>query len=82
VKTGMFNPASGNIIVTGGYDHTILVWDVRSGSRVCKLNQGVPIESLTVLPDGGSVVAAGTTFLFFLFSSPTAFFLLYCWLFC
>ncbi len=59
VKTGMMNPSGENLIITGGYDHQIMVWDVRSGSVVCRMNQGVPVESLVVLPEGGTVIASG-----------------------
>ncbi|XAR70468.1 hypothetical protein NMG60_11027322 [Bertholletia excelsa] len=49
------------MFVTGSYDHTIRVWDVRvsnSGS-VMDVNHGKPVEDVIFLPSGGLIATAG-----------------------
>ncbi|KAM7501300.1 hypothetical protein LguiB_000204 [Lonicera macranthoides] len=61
VRCGDGSPASDDMFVTGSYDHTIRVWDVRvsSPSSVIEINHGKPVEDVIYLPSGGLIATAG-----------------------
>lgn len=52
--------SSSDLWATGGYDHTVRLWDVRDRSpkpaRV--LDHGAPVEALVPLPGGGALLAS------------------------
>ncbi|CAH9080929.1 unnamed protein product [Cuscuta epithymum] len=61
VRCGDSSPVSDDMFISGSYDHTVQVWDVRvknSGS-VMKINHGNPVEDAIYLPSGGLVATAG-----------------------
>lgn len=45
----------------GGYDHTVKLWDVRSGQAGMSFDHGSPVEDLAFFPSGGLLVTAGGT---------------------
>ena len=49
--------------LTGSYDHTARLWDVRmDGSKsALKLDHGAPVESVCFFPGGGLCATAGGT---------------------
>ncbi|GFZ19494.1 transducin family protein [Actinidia rufa] len=49
------------LFVTGSYDHTIRLWDVRvsSGGSMMEVNHGKPVEDVIFLPSGGLIAMAG-----------------------
>jgi U3 small nucleolar RNA-associated protein 15 len=59
IRAGEANKASPNVITTGGYDHRVIVWDVRMFTPIMNLDHGAPVESLVIYPDGGSIISAG-----------------------
>lgn len=59
VRAGAVNPVSDNIIISGGYDNSIKMYDVRSNDCILSLNHGSPLESLVFLPTGGIFASAG-----------------------
>lgn len=62
VRCGDFSPVSSDMFVTGSYDHTLKLWDVRieGGKKfVAEINHGNPIEDVMFLPSGGLVCTAG-----------------------
>lgn len=62
VRAGDFSPVSQEMFVTGSYDHTVKLWDVRvsdSTSSVMEVNHGKPVEDVIFLPSGGLVATAG-----------------------
>lgn len=61
VRCGDGSPASDDMFVTGSYDHTVRVWDVRvsSGSSVMEVNHGKSVEDVIYLPSGGLIATAG-----------------------
>ncbi len=61
VRCGDFSPVSHEMCVTGSYDHTVKLWDVRvTGSKsVMEVNHGKPVEDVVFLPSGGLVATAG-----------------------
>lgn len=61
VRAGAVNPVSENTIISGSYDHTIKMYDIRSDKCVMSLNHGSPLESLVFLPTGGIFISAGGT---------------------
>lgn len=61
VRTGCVNPVSSNIIVSGGYDKIINLYDTRSNQVSFSVNHGSPVESLLFLPTGGIFISAGGT---------------------
>lgn len=61
IRAGAINPVSENVILSGSYDNTIKMWDVRSSSCVMTLTHGSPLESLVFLPTGGIFVSSGGT---------------------
>ncbi|KAI4349585.1 hypothetical protein L6164_010155 [Bauhinia variegata] len=50
-----------DMFVTGSYDHTVKLWDVRvtDTRSVMELNHGNPVEDVLFLPSGGLVATAG-----------------------
>merc|ERR1712187_92347 len=45
--------------LTGGYDHSILMWDVRCNYCSLKMDHGTQVENLVVLPTGILAISVG-----------------------
>ena len=50
---------SDNIILSGGYDNVVVMYDTRCQSCVLTCDHGAPVESILFLPTGGLFVTAG-----------------------
>ncbi|XP_053695276.1 U3 small nucleolar RNA-associated protein 15 homolog [Sabethes cyaneus] len=61
IRAGCTSPVNANIIVSGGYDHKINMYDTRIQTKVMTLDHGSPVESLIFLPSGGIILSAGGT---------------------
>ncbi|XP_050438540.1 U3 small nucleolar RNA-associated protein 15 homolog [Adelges cooleyi] len=61
IRAGCVSPVSSNIVVSGGYDKKINMFDSRTKSVTFSVNHGAPIESLMFLPSGSLLVSAGGT---------------------
>ncbi|XP_042856793.1 U3 small nucleolar RNA-associated protein 15 homolog [Penaeus japonicus] len=59
IRAGITSPASENIILSGSYDHTVRLWDTRTGSSVLTVDHGAPVESILCYPSGGVFISAG-----------------------
>lgn len=61
VRCGDCSPVNGDMFVTGSYDHTVKLWDVRveNSKSVMEVNHGKPIEDVMFLPSGGLIATAG-----------------------
>eukprot|EP00793_Prasinoderma_coloniale_P001364 PRCOL_00005139-RA len=53
-------PGGADVWATGGYDHTVRLWDVRDAARgsTMRLLHAAPVEALLALPSGGMLVSA------------------------
>ena len=68
VRCGATNVASPDVFVSGSYDHTLKLWDMRGRSAggggsnrpVACFDHGAPVEACLVLPGGSLLVSAGT----------------------
>uniref|UniRef100_A0A182NFN7 U3 small nucleolar RNA-associated protein 15 homolog n=1 Tax=Anopheles dirus TaxID=7168 RepID=A0A182NFN7_9DIPT len=61
VRAGCTSPNSPNIILSGGYDRKIRMFDTRVKDCVMTVDHGQPVESLVFLPSGGIFIGAGGT---------------------
>ncbi|XP_058452762.1 U3 small nucleolar RNA-associated protein 15 homolog [Malaya genurostris] len=61
IRAGCTSPVSPDIVISGGYDRKINMYDIRTGERVLSLDNGNPVESLIFLPSGGIFISAGGT---------------------
>lgn len=61
IRAGTVNPVSANVIVSGGYDGKIKVYDTRTNIVAATVDHGCPVESLLFLPTGGIFLSAGGT---------------------
>ncbi|KAJ2949513.1 hypothetical protein O0L34_g15435 [Tuta absoluta] len=61
VRAGAPSPISPEIILSGGYDHAVKLYDCRSNETVMSVNHGSPVESTLFLPSGGLFISAGGT---------------------
>lgn len=59
IRAGCASPASEHIILSGSYDHTVKMWDTRTGSSVLSVDHGQPVEAILSYPSGGVFVSAG-----------------------
>eukprot|EP01027_Heterolobosea_sp_BB2_P006447 GEZU01009752.1.p1 GENE.GEZU01009752.1~~GEZU01009752.1.p1 ORF type:complete len:532 (-),score=98.55 GEZU01009752.1:57-1616(-) len=62
VRAGVKHPTNNNLVVTGGYDHQVYLWDLRSGQRVATMDHGAQVEGLVVFPNGGMVASCGDNY--------------------
>ncbi|XP_064618659.1 U3 small nucleolar RNA-associated protein 15 homolog [Lineus longissimus] len=63
IRTGTASKASKDIIVTGGYDHMVKLWDTRTAASVLTVNHGQPVESVLMFPGGGIFLSAGGNYI-------------------
>ncbi|KAM7348937.1 U3 small nucleolar RNA-associated protein 15 homolog [Cochliomyia hominivorax] len=61
VRAGTVNPVSADVILSGGYDGKINLYDVRTKEVTASVDHGSPVESLLFLPTGGIFISAGGT---------------------
>ena len=61
VRCGDSSPVNVDTFVTGSYDHTVKLWDVRvrDSKPAIEVNHGNPVEDVVFLPAGGMVATAG-----------------------
>ncbi|KAK9077091.1 hypothetical protein SSX86_005427 [Deinandra increscens subsp. villosa] len=61
VRCGDGSPASDDMFITGSYDHTVKLWDVRVSDKgsMLSINHGAPVEDVIYLPSGGLIATAG-----------------------
>lgn len=66
IRCGAISHSNPHLWVTGGYDHKILVWDMRSQEVITTIDQAAPVEDLLFFPSGSVVVSAGDFLMIFL----------------
>lgn len=59
VRAGAISPVSADIILSGGYDNTVRMYDTRINASVFTVDHGAPVESVLFLPTGGVFLSAG-----------------------
>ena len=45
--------------LSGGYDHTVKMFDTRMGESIMTVEHGAPVESVLMFPTGGVFISAG-----------------------
>lgn len=61
IRTGVVSGASQDIFLSGSYDHTVKMYDARTGKSTMSVDHGVPVESVVMFPTGGIFISAGGT---------------------
>ena len=59
MRSGAISPVSTDIILSGGYDSTVRMYDTRINASVFNIDHGAPVESVLFLPTGGVFLSAG-----------------------
>lgn len=53
VRAAAASPSSPDMWATGGYDHCVKLWDVRTGGREVRgMDHGAPVEDVAFFPSG------------------------------
>jgi len=61
IRAGAVSPVSTDVVLSGGYDKMIHMYDTRTNKKILSVNHDAPVESLLFLPTGGIFLSAGTT---------------------
>lgn len=61
VRAGCVSTISPNIFLSGGYDHVVRMYDSRAAECVMEMKHESPVESMLMLPSGGTFISAGGT---------------------
>lgn len=62
IRAGAVSPISTDILLSGGYDKHIYMYDTRTSKQILSVNHEAPVESLLFLPSGGIFLSAGMLF--------------------
>ncbi|XP_072746805.1 U3 small nucleolar RNA-associated protein 15 homolog [Anoplolepis gracilipes] len=61
IRAGAVSPVSTDVLLSGGYDKNIHMYDARTNKKILSVNHDAPVESLLFLPTGGIFLSAGGT---------------------
>ena len=61
IRAGAVSPISKDILLSGGYDKHIYMYDTRTNKKILNVSHEAPVESLAFLPSGGIFLSAGGT---------------------
>lgn len=59
IRAGAVSPVSTDVLLSGGYDKSIHMYDTRTNKKILSVNHDAPVESLLFLPTGGIFLSAG-----------------------
>ncbi|XP_063955936.1 U3 small nucleolar RNA-associated protein 15 homolog [Lytechinus pictus] len=59
IRSGVISPSSKDIWLTGSYDHSVKMYDLRTGSSIMSVDHGQPVERVIMFPAGGVFLSAG-----------------------
>lgn len=59
VRTGAVSSDNPNLFLTGSYDHTVRVWDVRANTCVMTMEHDRPVECVSFFPNDGLIASTG-----------------------
>lgn len=65
IRAGAVSPVSTDVLLSGGYDKIINMYDTRTNKKILSVNHDAPVESLLFLPTGGIFLSAGITSVIF-----------------
>lgn len=63
IRCGDANKASRDIILTGSYDHTAKLFDLRTSRSIISVSHGKPVESTLFMPSGNIFLTAGGNYI-------------------
>lgn len=63
IRCGTSPSSSPDIILTGGYDHVVKMYDTRLKQSVMSIDHGCPVESVIIFPSGGLFFSAGGNYI-------------------
>ncbi|GAB6019900.1 hypothetical protein CHUAL_001435 [Chamberlinius hualienensis] len=59
VRAGTVSKSSNDIFISGSYDHSVKMFDLRAKKSVLSVDHGAPVESVLLFPSGGVFVSSG-----------------------
>uniref|UniRef100_A0A8C5GXV6 U3 small nucleolar RNA-associated protein 15 homolog n=1 Tax=Gouania willdenowi TaxID=441366 RepID=A0A8C5GXV6_GOUWI len=62
IRCGVTSKLNRDLFITGSYDHTVKLFDVRTDKSVMTMDHEQPVESLLLYPSEGLLVSAGGRF--------------------
>lgn len=48
-----------HLVLSGSYDQTVKLWDLRTNTCTMTLTHEMPVEEVLIFPSGGTVISAG-----------------------
>eukprot|EP00794_Sanderia_malayensis_P009625 gene9625-10610_t len=60
IRAGACSISDSNIIITGSYDHTVKLWDIRANKSTLTVDHGDPVESVLLYPNCGMCISSGS----------------------
>lgn len=61
IRAGCVSPVSPNILLSGGYDEKVKMYDTRTESAVFEVDHGSQVHSVIFLPTGGIFISCGNS---------------------
>ncbi|CAG8822933.1 5885_t:CDS:10 [Gigaspora margarita] len=59
VRAGLISNDNPHLVLTGSYDQSIKLWDLRTNSCTMSMSHGAPVEDVLMFPGGGMIISAG-----------------------
>ncbi|CAG8501418.1 3271_t:CDS:10 [Scutellospora calospora] len=59
VRAGLISNDNPHLVLTGSYDQSIKLWDLRTNSCTMSMSHGAPVEDVLIFPGGGMIISAG-----------------------
>lgn len=63
IRAGAINPMIPDVIISGGYDNIIKMYDTRDNKICLSVDHESPVESLLFLPTGGIFISSGGNYI-------------------
>lgn len=52
-----------DLVLSGSYDHSVSLWDLRTGTTIMTCDHGAPVETTLVFPSGAACLTAGDNYI-------------------